>query len=497
MNQPVDTFDPLFLGQNEGFSQYQTMMNQSIETLLNHASRQTYSGKSRHDVHQDINRSMDFSTNASWQDVLDETFNNVLNHTINVSHPKCVAHLHCPPLIPALAAEVLISALNQSMDSWDQSGAATNLEVSMIQWLCHQFGYDQQPDGAFTSGGTQSNYTGLLLARNLYVQSHFGINGHEEGLPYEAHTLRILCSEHAHFTIKQAAAQLGLGENAVIPIPTDDANRMDIGEALNTLQYLRQNNLNPFAIVATAGTTDFGSIDPLQDLHDMAQAYDIWLHVDAAYGGGVMLSDQYNDVLTGIEQADSIAVDFHKWFYQPISCGAFLLRDRHLFKYMKHHAEYLNPEEDELDGILNLAGKSTQTTRRFDALKLFMTLKFIGTEKLTDMIETTISTARQTAELIDNDSNLELAHFPELNAVVFRFMPNEMDHINMINRQIQQLLLIQGQAVIAKTKIRGDTYLKLTLLNPMTSLSDIQDILSDIIAEGQAQSIHINQEVVG
>lgn len=426
--------------------------------------------------------------------ILEAVGEQVLQHSVRVSHPTCIAHLHCPPLIPALAAEVLLSATNQSMDSWDQSPAATVLEQQLVDWLCKQFGYSAQSDGIFTSGGTQSNLMGMLLARDRYCQVFLNWSVQQQGLPPEAQRFRILCSEVSHFTIRQAAYLLGLGEQAVVAVATDKHFQMCPKALKQTLADLYAQDLLPIALVATAGTTDFGSIDPLADLVECARSHDLWLHVDAAYGGALILSDRHRHHLHGIEAADSITVDLHKLFYQPISCGAFLLKARSHFNLMRHHAAYLNPEENEAEGIPDLVTKSIQTTRRFDALKLWVSLQHLGRQGFAAMIDTTIELATQVAQHIASDPLLELVNQPMINAVVFRYGPSRSPattdaatiQINYINRRIRQLLLQGGQAVLAQTQLDDQVYLKLTLLNPRTTLPHITTLLDTVKQIGHA-----------
>ncbi len=278
--------------------------------------------------------------------VADELAEFVINDSINVHSPACIGHLHCPTLIPAVAAEMIIGTLNQSMDSWDQSSAATFVEERLIDWLCSQVGLPEQADGIFTSGGTQSNYMGLLLARTL-LQAFLGCGCSAARFASRGEKIADPMLEAAHFTVRKSAAQLGLGEQSVVTIKTDSNHRLSMDELNHQMSILEEQGLLPFAIVATCGTTDFGSIDPLHELSEAARKNGIWLHVDAAYGGAMILSKDYKELISGIERADSITVDFHKLFYQPISCGAFLVSDSNSFQYIQHHADYLNPQEDE------------------------------------------------------------------------------------------------------------------------------------------------------
>jgi L-2,4-diaminobutyrate decarboxylase len=182
----------------------------------------------------------------------------IIAHSIVTGHPATVAHLHCPPLIASLAAEVVLSALNQSMDSFDQAPAATMIELQVTDWLCRLAGLPTGSAGTFTSGGTQSNYMGLWLARDAWLQRHQGWSVRQRGLPRDAGRLAIVCSEVAHFTVDKSAIQLGLGTDAVVKVPVDAAFRMDVAALHHALDEIRQEGREVMCIVGTAGTTDFG-----------------------------------------------------------------------------------------------------------------------------------------------------------------------------------------------------------------------------------------------
>ncbi|KPN13214.1 2,4-diaminobutyrate decarboxylase [Bacillus australimaris] len=489
MQSTKSSVDSLFINQSQlGRESFQAALHTSIDSLLDQWQKDKgpYSGILPGKLTDSVESLFQFQPSGeSIESVFQDIKQHLLPHLVDVSHPKCLAHLHCPPLIPALAAEVMVSSFNQSMDSFDQSGIASLVEEEILKWLCAKFSYGDLADGTFTSGGTQSNYMGLLLARDAFCENKWQWNVQQKGLPSEAHRMRILCSKNAHFTVKKSASQLGLGEQAVVLVETDEHHRMDLKDLQKKLVELKEQDLLPFAIVATCGTTDFGSIDPVRDVYDIVKPYGLWIHADAAYGGALVLSETYRDKLDGVELADSITIDFHKQFYQPISCGAFLLKDKRHFGLINYHADYLNPKEDELDGILHLVNKSVQTTRRFDALKLLLSLRMIGEEGFGEIIDHTIQFAKNVAALIDRNDHLEVINpEPEINAVVFRFKDDhQADDINKI---IHRTLFKSGTAVIAKTMVDGHTCLKFTLLNPRTTMAHIKEILSDIVDIGIA-----------
>ncbi|WP_079674937.1 pyridoxal phosphate-dependent decarboxylase family protein, partial [Mycobacteroides abscessus] len=286
---------------------------------------------------------------------LDEATGLLAEKSVVVTHPAYLAHLHCPPALPSLAAEVLISAFNQSMDSFDQAPAATAIEQQVVEYLCARMGYGPEADGTFTSGGTQSNLQALLLARDLFARkSGWDIAG--RGLPPESGAWRVLCTRQTHFSVQQALRLLGLGTSAIIEVPTDDAGRLRAETLAGILRDADHAGTPVFALVLTAGTTDFGAIDPLEEATAIARSYGIWVHVDACAGGCLIFSTQHRQLLRGIEQADSVAIDFHKLLFQAISCSALLVRDRESFEVLAAHADYLNPASDAEHDVLNLVG---------------------------------------------------------------------------------------------------------------------------------------------
>ncbi|MGG4147605.1 aspartate aminotransferase family protein [Paenibacillus algorifonticola] len=488
----TDQLDTIFLTPAASSrTQYLYSMEQANEQILSRFACQDkpYSGQSprvlKQLVHDRLKLFADDGEDIA--SILNQVGELVMQHSVNVSHPACLAHLQCPPFISSMAAEAIINAMNQSMDSWDQSPAATFVEEQMIAWLCREFGYRKEADGVFTGGGTMSNFMGLLLARDHFAAKRWGWNVQEKGLPPEASKMRIFCSKAAHFTIVKSCALLGLGEQAVIALDVDDNGNISVDRLEEAIKHTTSEGMFPFAVVATAGTTDFGCIDPLEDIAALAEQNQLWFHVDAAYGGALVLSRKHRARLLGIEKADSITVDFHKMFYQSISCGAFLLNERSHFNLLKIHADYLNPEEDEEAGVPNLVLKSVQTTRRFDAMKLYVSLKATGLRTMGEIVDYTLELAEQTASIIAKHPSLQLINQPILNTVVFRYQTqlgkNEME--DSINLEIRDILLQKGDVVLARTRFKGRNCLKFTLLNPRTTIEDIKSILKQVQSIGQ------------
>ncbi|BCD91827.1 hypothetical protein fh0823_19660 [Francisella halioticida] len=418
--------------------------------------------------------------------IIKNQLSDIFKNSLNINSPASMAHLHCPVMTPSLIAEVFISSLNQSMDSWDQSPTATYIEQNITDWLNSLIYKDStKSDGIFTSGGTQSNLMGLLLARDHFCENILKHKVVDFGLPDIANKFRILCTEKTHFSVHKSLSILGLGKNSIELIKTGNNLQLDTQDLILKIAKLKTQNLIPICIVTTVGDTDFGCIDNIKEIAKIANKNNIWLHADAAVGGALILSDKYKHRLNGLELANSITVDFHKLFFQPISCGAFFCKDKLSFELLNYHAEYLNPEKDGFD-CLNLVDKSIQTTRRFDALKIFISLQCSGTNLFSKWINHIIETTIETIKSISNNDNLQLAykkyqHLDNcLNTVVFRYFYNSLNlaDLNSINSKIHKLIFHSGNFVIAQTKINKNIYLKITLVNPMITQELINDCIS-------------------
>ena len=375
--------------------------------------------------------------------------------TADPADPRCAGHLHCPPLAVAVAAEVVAAALNPSLDSWDQGPSATELEPRVIRALAELVGYPAGT-GVMTSGGTESNLMGLLLARG------------------DARRLRIFCSEIAHFSVRRNAGILGLGEDAVTPIPVDAAYRLD-------LAALRERVGAGDLVVATAGTTDFGSIDPLPEITALCAVRGARCHVDAAYGGGALFSDRLAPLLAGLDRADTVALDLHKLGWQPVAAGVFLARDAAALDPLARRVAYLNPADDEHAGYPSLLGHSLRTTRRVDAFKLAVTFRALGRAGLGRLVDACHELACHAAARIVAHPDLELAADPALTTVVFRHRGG-----GRVNAVLRRRLLERGVAVVGRTEIEGVVWLKLTLLNPHATTDDVDALLAAVAEAGAA-----------
>jgi len=472
--------NPILAASAQSIEAYQQAIAQSSAAVVQWLQQpEMYQGKSVAELRERI--TLDFNPNGLGnQAAIERAIEYFLKDSLSVHHPQCVAHLHCPSLVVSQAAEVLINATNQSMDSWDQSPSATIIEIKLIEWLRAQVGYPAGDAGVFTSGGTQSNLMGLMLARDAFYQRQ-GHSVQQHGITGDLRKIKVLCSENAHFSVQKNMALLGHGYQSVVQVKSDEFARMDVSDLKAKLAQADANCEQILAIVATAGTTDAGAIDPLREIAGIAAERNIWVHVDAAWGGALLLSEKYRDYLDGLERVDSVTLDFHKQYFQTISCGAFLLKDERHYELMRYQAAYLNSEFDEEAGVPNLVSKSLQTTRRFDALKLWMGLEALGQKQYAAIIDHGVTLAQEVAKFVTSEPRLELVMQPQLASVLFRYRPEQLTdtaQIALFNQRIGDALLDSGRANVGVTENQGVTCLKLTLLNPTVTLEDVKLLLA-------------------
>ena len=401
----------------------------------------------------------------------------IWSHGVVTSDPACVAHLHPPTLVPAVVTELTIAAANQSMDSWDQSPAATELELHLMGWLANLIGMPPTATGVMTSGGTASNLLAVTLARS-WAAAQMGVDVLQTGLPPEARQWRLLCSDQAHFSLQRAAAQLGLGREAVLSVATTDAGVMDIAALDATLEGLRQAHLRPLVIIGTAGTTDLGAVDPLREMAARARQHGAWFHVDAAVAGAFLLSPRLRGALAGISLADSVTIDFHKLWWQPFNASALVVRSNDRLDVLRVASTYLD-RGDELEGMTNLVGRSLDTSRRFDAAKVVATLRTLGRSSLAIMLERVVDLAAYAGSVVSSDPRLHLLAPPGGVTCVFDLTGASARDL----REVQQRLLQRGEMILGRTEIKGRAALKFTFMNPLTSPRDVDRLLGMILNE--------------
>lgn len=458
---------------------YKKIMMETVKAVSeSFCDKKAYSGPTPDELKKIIQKETLLPQKAKgWNSVFNLIKSEILPNLLRTSSTDYMAHLHSPALIETLACEAIISAFNQSMDSWDQSPVATEIEIQVVEFLCKIFGYENNSSGIFTSGGSQSNQTAIILARDWFCNEILNFDVKKHGLPKEFKKLRMYTSEISHFSMEKSAHILGLGYESVVKLPVNEKKQIDVKKFKEILKSDKEKGFLPFLTVATAGTTDFGSIDPINEIKKLCDEYKMWLHADAAYGSGIILSEKYGKKLSGIQNCDSITVDFHKMFLMPISASAVLVKNKKNFDFLTIHADYLNRSEDEEDGYTNLVDKSLQTTRRFDALKVWVSFQVRGKDGWSEIITKSMENARYLHSALVYDEDFFVVTEPEISSVVFRYIPKDMSKSDEINKKTRRKLLHNEGVVIGQTISDGYTCLKFTLLNPLISYKKLDKLL--------------------
>jgi L-2,4-diaminobutyrate decarboxylase len=429
---------------------------------------------------------------------LDELF---VQEAVWFHTPGYLAHLNCPVALPAVAAEAVLAAVNPSVDTWDQSRIGTDIERHVVDWLARRIGF-RAGDGVFTSGGSQSNLQALLLAREAATAATATAATATAATATAATAtaatataatttlapaladLAVFATAETHFSVRKSARLLGLPDSAVVDVETDTAGRMLPSALALAIADARADGRTPMAVVATAGTTDRGVIDPLAPIADVCDLEGVWLHVDAAYGCGLLVSPTRRHLLDGIERARSVTTDLHKSFFQPVSSSVLVVRDPADLRRASWHADYLNPEDATEP---NQVDKSLQTTRRFDALKLWATLRASGADAIGRAFDAVVDLAAETHAIVQADRDLVLVAPTQLSTVLFRWQPAGVtdEESDAMVAPLRAALLAEGRVLIAKTVIDGRPCNKLTLLNPATTAEQMRASLDHVVATAE------------
>ena len=398
----------------------------------------------------------------------------LLQGAMNPAHPSFMGHMDPMPATASVLGDFLAAAANNNMLSAEMSPTFTRLEQQITGALARRFGLGADSGGVMTSGGSLANLHALAVARNMAFENALR-NGLREHAPV------LFASAAAHTSIQKAAMLLGLGTEAVVPIPTDDQRRMDPQALRHRIQKARAADQDPFCVVATAGTTTTGSIDPLSAVADVADEHDLWLHVDAAYGGAVVFSDTHRSRLNGIERADSVTFNPQKWAYIAKTCAMALFRNQTAIRNAFHvEAPYMRNE----DTIQNLGEISVQGTRHADVLKLWLTLRHLGREGLEQLIDESYRLTRYFVDHVDRRPELELASRPEMNLICFRVAPdgNGPEATDRRNADLQASLLREADVFLSLPRLNGHNWMRAVLLNPFTEPEHIDALFDHIDA---------------
>ena len=405
----------------------------------------------------------------NYQKVLDIVKTKVLPNSNIVSHPKSYSFVPGPSNFVSVMADTLATGFNIFSGGWAASPAAAELEIVAMNWLLKLFKFPAKKGGGlFTSGGSMANLTALVTARRQKCGDDFS-------------NAVIYMSDQAHSSNVKAIRVLGFKKEQVRIIPTDLEFKMAINKLKNAIARDRLAGLQPFCIIASAGTTNTGTVDPLNEIADICKTEKLWFHIDGAYGGAAMFSKRGFKVLKGIERADSLTIDPHKWLYQPYEMGCLLVRNhKWLSQTFTEKPEYLRDIEGNTSEI-NFYDHGIQLTRRFRALKFYMSMKTFGLEAFRAAVTYNITLAEQVEDLLRGSKNWEVISPATLAIINFRYNPIDRafseKELDALNQSISEAVVASKEALLVTTILQNQIVLRMCLINPRTTLKDVQDTL--------------------
>jgi glutamate/tyrosine decarboxylase-like PLP-dependent enzyme len=415
---------------------------------------------------------------ATSAEILEEFRERVAPLAFSSYHPRSYSYFTPSPLPMSVAGETLAQWLNQGIDVWAAGPGGAFVEEEVTTWLRDLVGLGEGSWGVLTSGGVMANVMALTVARDVHLARMLGRTDPPRASALEG--VRVYASDQAHFSIERGLSVLGFPPETLRIVPSDDRFRLHGGLVAEAVAEDRANGLLPFAIAAVSGSTNTGSVDLVGELADIAEREGMWLHVDAAYGGAARFSKRDAVRVPDLERSDSITIDPHKWFFQAYDIGALLVKRRDDLRRTFHREpEYYrhpNPEE----APLNWMQFSIEGTRRFRALKLWLSWKHLGSDGFGRLIEHNDDLAAYLANRCLEADDFEVVPIePELSVVCFRHVPTDLDPSKLDGYQdrLQRALEVSGEGWVSTTTLRGRTYLRAGIVNYLSREADIDRII--------------------
>jgi aromatic-L-amino-acid decarboxylase len=415
---------------------------------------------------------------CDFESLLD-TFDDVIaKYSRHNGHPRFFGYVSSPGTPVTAVGSMLSASLNANVTCWRSSPAGTELEHITINWLKEMLGYPAEAGGLFTSGGSMANFAALAAARSAKAPA----NVVRDGVAANGKKMCTYVSVEGHFSIRKAAGQLGLGEANVRAVPTNALLQIDLGELERLVEQDLAAGHLPFCVVANAGTTATGAFDPIGALADFAHRYGLWLHVDAAYGGFAALAPSARHFFERVAEADSVALDPHKWLYLPVGCGCVLYRDPAWARAaFGHDAEYTRPIGFGQDESFAFWDYGPELSRPFRALDLWLLIKYAGAARLAEAIEGNMACARHLEDLVKGSDDFEMLAPVVLSIFCFRYAPKGYDgDLNALNERLLVALQHGGSTYLSNAQIGGQFALRGCVLNYRTTLEDMETVLDDV-----------------
>ena len=388
------------------------------------------------------------------------------------AHPRMFGYVQSPGTPVAAFADLLASTLNANLTVWRSAPAPVEMERLTIDWIRQILGFNAEAGGLFVSGGSMANLAAIAAARQS--------KDHSSG------RLRIYASSETHFSIAKAAVLLGIGRENVRHVPVDDHFRIRVDDLVAKITADLEAGNIPFCVVANAGTVNTGAVDPLAEIREIADRFKLWMHVDGSYGAFAVLAESARELFAGIERADSVALDPHKWLYLPVDVGCVIYRDPEIARAaFAHEAEYTRIIGEEADEAFAFWDYGPELSRRFRALKVWMLLKGVGLDSLSEAIESNLACARYFESMVQASDDFEMVAPVELSIFCFRHVPEEFrrespEAIDAFNERLLIALQRDGSSYLSNATLGGRFALRGCVLNYRTTLRDMEILLDDL-----------------
>ncbi len=422
------------------------------------------------------------------EEILAQFERDVAPHAMMVPSPHYFGQFNPTPLAIGVWADALCSALNQNAGAWRNGPTSALIEDRVLRWLCELVGYGPDAFGVLASGGSEANLIALKCARDSV-----DANIRSQGMRPARGDLVVYASEQCHFSLEKSVDILGMGRQSLRKIDTDERFHIRVDRLRERIAEDRRNGFIPSCIVGMAGATSTGVIDPLPELAAIAKENDCWFHADAAYGGGLAFSDKHAEKLRGIELANSITFDPHKWMFIPFACGATLVRDggNVLRDSFDISPEYLSEDRGGADVEYDFFRYGQMGTRRFNALKLWMAFKFMGKRGYSETVERHIELTQYLAACLDAQPDFERVGEIETAVCCFRYLPEQARALppaeqDQIQQRMQQRVENSGKAYFASTILHGRRALRVNINSYLTEQRHVDDLLESLKSEGEA-----------
>ena len=388
------------------------------------------------------------------------------------AHPRMFGYVQSPGTPLGAFADLLASTLNANLTVWRSAPAPVELERLTIDWIRQILGFNGEAGGLFVSGGSMANLAAIAAAR--------------QAKDYSSRRLRIYASSETHFSIVKAAALLGIGRENVCHIAVDERFKIRVDDLVAKITADLQAGYVPFCVVANAGTVNTGAVDPLTEIREVADRFQLWMHVDGSYGAFAILAKSARELFLGLDRADSIALDPHKWLYLPVDVGCVIYRDPQIARAaFAHEAEYTRIIGQEADEAFAFWDYGPELSRRFRALKVWMLLKGVGLDALGAAIESNLACARHLESMVRSSDDFKMIAPVELSVFCFRHVPVQLRNespqvIDVFNEHLLVALQRDGSSYLSNATLRSRFALRGCVLNYRTTLRDMEILLDDL-----------------